>query len=82
MTEFELWIKACEEFGTSIYCLEGSDDTALYKTWNETEPSLETGWLAGRRNTMFHVWIKGKRRLVCPDYQRAYAAWRRGNETL
>ena len=37
LTQFELWVKGCEDNKTILYCLEGSGDTALYKTQNELE---------------------------------------------
>lgn len=35
LTQFELWVKGCEDNKTILYCLEGSGNTALYKTQNE-----------------------------------------------
>lgn len=75
--EFDTWIWMCEEFDIKVARLEGTGETALYKTWREIEPRFETKWAGGRVNTVFHVWIKGNRRLVCEDYQQAYAAWER-----
>lgn len=34
---FNLWLKACEEFGTKIYPLENRDNIYLFKTWKEIE---------------------------------------------
>lgn len=73
MTEFELWIKACEEFGTYIYLLDGSGDTAFYKTYN----APETNWEGRIKDVMFHVWISGKRPLVSTDFRHAWAFWKR-----
>ena len=75
MTEFELWIKACEEFGTKIWCHDGSSDTAIYTTWQEVEPCPETSGVSFRKDIMQHVWIMGKRQLVCPDFRQAWAFW-------
>lgn len=75
--EFDAWIRMCEELDVKVARLEGAGETALYKTWREIEPSFKTNWVAGRENTMFHVWVKGGRQLMCEDYQQAYAAWER-----
>ncbi len=80
MTEFELWIKACEEFGTKIWCHDGSGDTAIYMTWQEGEPCPETNWVSFRKDIMCNVWIRGKRQLVCPDFRLAWEFWTRAKK--
>jgi hypothetical protein len=37
LTQFELWLKACEEFNEIVWCLEGSGDTGLYKLQRQYE---------------------------------------------
>lgn len=76
MTQFELWIKACEEFDTRIILLEGvSGETAFYETYNVIEPRPETRWNCSRTNSAYQVWINGKRELVTQNYFSALAFW-------
>lgn len=77
MTEFELWIKACEEFGTYIQPLGGWGDTALYKTYKRGKPCPETNWEGQIEDVMYHVWIRGKRPFVSTAFSHAWAFWTR-----
>ena len=57
MSNFDLWIKACQEFGTCIYKL----GDGFYKTWRErrcNERDYESV------DIMYHVW-DGDRRIYC-----------------
>lgn len=76
MTEFELWIKACEEFGTRIIMLEGAGDgTALYMAYNIGEPHLGNRWNTYRKDITYQVFINGKREFVTLDYRLALTFW-------
>lgn len=71
MSNFELWIKDCEEKGTIVMRLEGRGDTALYKVTQQVEvrnfyyftTPVYVGWVHGR--------------MVCfyGDYRSAYGCW-------
>ena len=56
MTNFDLWVKGCEENKTKVFELE----PGLYKTWNE--------YLSGnnyyRTSPVYHVW-DGDVRIYC-----------------
>lgn len=72
MTQFELWIKGCEANKTILYCLEGSGDTALYKTQNEY-------WYKNNRfytKPVYHVWKNGKRICCSTNFLEAYHKWK------
>lgn len=72
MTQFELWIKGCEDNKTILYCLEGSGDTAFYKTQNEY-------WNRNNRfytKPVYHVWKKGKRICCNTNFLEAYHKWK------
>lgn len=77
MTEFELWIKACEEYGTCICTLGGYGDTAIYKTYKHGKPCPETNWDVPIKDVMYHVWIRGKRPFVSTAFSHAWAFWTR-----
>jgi len=71
MIQFELWIKGCEANKTLMYCLEGSGDTAFYKTQNEY-------WYKNNRfytNPVYHVWKDGKRIYCGMNRGEAYKCW-------
>ena len=73
MTGFELWIKACEEYGTKIFCLDEHGETGLYKTWNE----YEFNHYFYRTPPVFHVW-NGDKRIYCGlSYQEAERMYQR-----
>lgn len=72
MIQFELWIKSCEINKTLVYCLEGSGDTALYKTQNEY-------WYKNNQfytDPVYHVWKDGKRIYCGMSRNEAYFKWR------
>lgn len=75
MTQFDLWIKACVEFNTVVYLLDGNHDHALYSTWNKFEDGSRT-------TPVIQVWIHGKRELVTTNFREANMYWeRRKNAT-
>ena len=72
MTNFELWIKGCKANKTILYCLEGSGDTAFYKSLNEY-------WYKNNRyytNCVYHVWKDGERIYCGTGFLEAYYKWR------
>ena len=72
MTQLELWLKGCEINKTLVYCLEGSGDTALYKTQNEY-------WYKNNRFytiPIYHVWKNGERVYCGLNMNEAYHKWR------
>lgn len=71
MTNFQMWVNACEEFKTIIYCLEGEGDTALYKTTKEHIINNARFY----DTPVFHVWIHGKKVLTTMDYIEAVRKW-------
>lgn len=78
MTNFELWIKGCEANKTILYCLEGSGDTALYKTQNEY-------WYKNNRfytKSVYHAWKDGERLYCGMSRDEAYKYWWRDIWTL
>lgn len=78
-TQFDLWLKACDELGTKIYPLYRFDDnTALFKTWNVYE------YKHNFYNTdpIYTIWIKGKRIMSTRDMYAAYARFQHELEEL
>ena len=71
MSAFELWLKACQEFNTKIYPLEGEGDHALYKSWRD----YEYKWNYYHLQVTFHVWY-GHLHECYLDYQTAIKRWR------
>lgn len=72
MTQFELWIKGCETNKTFLYCLEGSGDTALYKSQNEY-------WVKNNKyftNPVYYVWKDGNNIYCGMNLNEAYMKWR------
>lgn len=71
MSQFDLWLKSCEENGTRLYCLDGSGDTGLYK--------LQTRHMVGNYeygdSPVYMTWIHGKRLAATINYQAAYTVW-------
>ena len=63
MSDFDLWLKACEEFNTKVYELE----PGLYKTWNEYESKHNFY----RTAPVYHVWVDGRRVYCGMSYQAA-----------
>lgn len=70
MTQFDLWIKACVEFDTVVYLLDGNHDHALYTTWTNHQDGSRTTPVA-------QVWIHGKRELVTTNFREANMYWER-----
>lgn len=75
MTEFDLWVKSCEEFNLQIYPLEGEGENALYQTWEIGEPHIGTKWNYYRKGLTYQVFIDGKRCFVSTNYRLAYSFW-------
>lgn len=72
LSGFELWIKGCEANKTLVYCLEGSGDTALYKTQNEY-------WYKNNRfytRPIYHVWKNGERVYCGTNFLESYHKWK------
>lgn len=71
MTNFELWVKACEEFKTGIYKLTHNpeDGHGVYKTVREYYP-------LGSYNTaiefMYHLWWHDKHEIVSESFIELY----------
>lgn len=70
-SHFELWVKACQEFNTLMYCLEGEKDHALYKTTTERI----VGGSVFYDTPVFHVWIHGQQVLTTTNYIEAVRKW-------
>lgn len=75
MTDFDFWVKACEENRTKIWCLAGFRGDGLYSTWNEYECRNDYF----RKTQIYHVWIGGRRIYCGMSYTAAYEAWRKEN---
>lgn len=78
MTQFELWLKGCEENGTRLYCLEGKGETGLYKTQS---------WHLVKNNyfgdsPVYHVWVDGDRKCSILSYSTAMRIWRNWEEVI
>lgn len=72
LSGFELWIKDCEANKVLVYCLEGSGDTALYKTQNEY-------WNRNNRfytKPVYHVWKNGMRIYCGTNFLESYHKWK------
>lgn len=73
---FDLWMKACKEFDTKVFCLESEGTIGLYKTWNEYMPESEH-YCSYRTQAVFHVW-NGYKRVYCGlNYQEARGVYQR-----
>lgn len=70
---FDLWMKACEEFDTKVFCLESEGTIGLYKTWNEYE--FEHYFY--QTSDVFHVWHNDKRIYCGLNYQEARGVYKR-----
>lgn len=73
MSNFELWVKGCEENNTLIYLLEGSGENGLYKLTKEI-------WINHNifyDNPIFIGWVNGEQVVVSNDYVSAYQIWRK-----
>lgn len=79
--EFDLWLRACEEFNTLPYLLEGEGRTGLYVTRRTYEPTVKSRWNYTYSNFTWHVWIRGKHK-VTTNRDAAYALWRHRNDEM
>lgn len=67
MTNFELWVKACEEFDDQIYKLTKNqeDGHGVYQTIKEYFPPKSYNTM---RCVTYHLWWHGKHEMVGSDY--------------
>lgn len=72
MTNFELWVKGCEENGTLIYLLEGKGENALYKLTKEKLVNNNYFY----ETPVFAVFIGGRQIYTSTSYLSAYQVWR------
>lgn len=77
-TQFELWVKACEEFHTEIKQLEGEKDTGLYSTLTPYELNGHTYYKA----PVYHVWVEGKELIASTYMYEATAIWNKHKERM
>lgn len=54
---FELWCKACVEFGDAIYRICGQGDTGLYYT---KKRYIDKNWREYFRDAAWHIWANGE----------------------
>ena len=71
MTNFELWIKGCEENKTLIFLLEGKGENALYKLIKEIIVNNNVFY----ETSVFTVFIGGKQVYTSTSYLSAYHVW-------
>lgn len=70
MSNYQLWLKACEENKSLLYNLESFDteESGLFKVTSEFMVKGHTYY----DTAIFILWYEGKQLLVTPDYQLAY----------
>lgn len=71
LTRFELWLSACKENNTLLFCIEGSGDTGIY----ETKTQYMQHWNYYYTSPVFHVWIKGKCAGITQNINVAYTLY-------
>jgi len=73
MTNFELWVKSCEEFEVQIWslCSSSYPETGLYKTTQQ--------YTAANRDyytePVYHIWINGVSHNTTMNLQEAFRMW-------
>lgn len=73
---FNLWLKGCEANNTIIWLLDGSGETALYKTQNQFLYKNNYYY----SSPVYHVWINGERIVATESYLSALEIWVKNNK--
>lgn len=75
-SQFELWLKGCEQNGTTIYQIaKGGSESGLYKLQSEY-------WVKNTRyltTPVYVVWKHGKNILTTQSYYNACRVWSGNN---
>lgn len=74
-TQFELWVRGCEDNKTAIFRLEhnGAEETGMYQT---VKTHMHEGF-EYRETPVYFVWIRGKNTLATTNYIEAVQTWER-----
>ena len=73
MTNFEIWVKGCEEYGLQIWplCYSSHPETGLYKT---IKPYMEKN-REYFTQPVYHIWINGASHNTTMSLDEAFRMW-------